>query len=105
MLCSGVVISFCDLGLKLGDVALPTSLSIFSPKVTFIKNLEWLSQILTVYQLEREKLLTLGEVSSLTFGETLLSPAGKNDRISVISAIDVNPESQCTAVDRGAQRV
>lgn len=105
MLCSGVVISFCDLGLKLEDVALPTSLSIFSPKVTFIKNLEWLSWILIVYQLERERLLILGEVSSLIFGETLLAPAGKNDRISVISAIGVTTESQCTAVERETQRV
>ena len=55
MLCSGVMIIFCGLGLKLGDVTLPTSLSIFSPKVTVIKNLEWLSQILIVYQLERER--------------------------------------------------
>ena len=47
----------------------------------------------------------MGEVSGLTFGETLLAPAGKNDRISVIFAIGVTTESQCTAVEREAQRV
>ena len=51
------------------------------------------------------EVLTLGEVSSLTFGKTLLALAGKNDRISVISAIGVTTESQCTAVEGEAQRM
>lgn len=90
--------------LKIGDVALPTSLSIFSPKVTFIKNLEWLSQIVNSLSTGKGEAVDFGRgVSSLTFGDCYLQLGRMIDFCDFCNWW--NPESQCTAVERGAQRV
>lgn len=42
--------------------------------------------------------MTLGEVNGLRFCETMLALDGKNERISVTSAVGVSTEPQGTAV-------